>query len=136
MADFRPDTILTALFTIAAVLAILLIVVAMIGLAGQCRIDRKRSKAAAAARRADIERIERAAAFHRAYPHSAKPAATCKPGLHVEPNSTPWVVMPTSDAPQTHGIGDITGKDCGTGTTPTLTTLCTPADVASTPGEA
>jgi hypothetical protein len=125
----------------AAAIAILIILILGVALAsitsgpstlaGKIRADRIRIKAETSARKSETEYNERMAMFKRAYRLDPPPNTrrTSSP-----PNA--WIIPPTSDAPTTHGIGDITGKDCGAGTTPTLTTLCTPADVASTPSEA
>lgn len=67
------------------------------------------------------------------------------PGLHPHPlrstrssgdDTSPWVIPPASMAyaPDMLGIGDTTGTDSDTRTAAVITTLCTPADVASTPG--
>lgn len=58
-------------------------------------------------------------------------------GKHSTPDTAaPWVIPPASMAyaPDMLGIGDTTGTDSDTRTAAVITTLCTPADVASTPG--
>lgn len=143
MVDFRPDSVVTALITLSAVMYILVIVVAMIRLAGQCRLARKLSKAEAAALKANIERIERHAAIRRAYnldklPPSGIRPANPGPGLSPHPlrGANPaYVIQPAADLPATQIIGDYVGWDCSRAGD-TTTTLCVPADVASTPESA
>ena len=143
MADYDLDALGAALTTLLVVIAMAAIVAAMIGMAENCRRDRKRSKAEAAARKANIERIERHAAMRRAY-HLDKPPpsgirpANPGPGLSPHPlrgNNPAYVIQPASDQPVTHSIGDYVGWDCSRAGD-TTTTLCVPADVASTPESA
>jgi hypothetical protein len=143
MDEFRPDAVVTALITLIAVVAMLAIVAAMISIAGNCRLERRRSKAEAAARKANIERIERIAAIRRAYnldklPPSGKRPANPGPGLSPHPlrvSNLAHVIQPASDLPNMQSIGDHVGWDCS-GASDTPATLCMPVDIDSTPESA
>lgn len=143
MADIDLDALGAALTTLLIVVAMAAIVAAMISLAENCRHARKRSKAEAAARKADIERIERHAAIRRAYnldklPPSGKRPANPGPGLSPHPmrgNNPAHVILPASDLPNMQSIGDHVGWDCSRASD-TPATLCMPVDIDSTPESA
>lgn len=145
MDEFRPDAVVTALITLIAVVAMLAIVAAMISLAGNCRLERRRSKAEAAARKADIERIERHAAIRRAYnldklPPSGIRPANPGPGLSPHPlrgNNPAHVILPAEELPNMQSIGDHVGWGWGCAkANDTPATLCMPVDIDSTPESA